>query len=152
MHRAYSRWRKERCCIYRGIILPHMKIIDPDKQLIDCVFFDGASNVQKVGNIMQVHYPRVMVLHGAEHVVSLFFKDLSNIQDMKHQIVRHRFIYRIFGSGRHARAFNNGRPIGLLRASDTRMAGYFMAMHRDIRLKQALQATVAGSDFISLKI
>jgi hypothetical protein len=32
------------------------------------------------------------------------------------------------------------------------MAGYFMAMHRDLRLKQALQATVAGSDFISLKI
>jgi hypothetical protein len=32
------------------------------------------------------------------------------------------------------------------------MAGYFMAMHRDLRLKKVLQATVAGSDFISLKI
>jgi hypothetical protein len=81
---------------------------------------------------------------------------------VKHQIVRHNFIYHAFGSGamhspyallqRHARAFNNGRPIGLLRVSDTRMAGYFMAMHRDLRLKQALQATVAGRDFISLKI
>jgi hypothetical protein len=47
-----------------GLFLPHMKIIDPDEQLIDCVFFDGASHVQKAGNIMQVHYPRVMVLHG----------------------------------------------------------------------------------------
>jgi hypothetical protein len=111
---------------------------------------------------MQVHYPRVMVLHGAEHVVSVFFKDLSNIQVVKHQIVRHHFIYRVFGSGamhspyaifqRHARAFNNGRPIGLLRAYDTRMTGYLMAMHRDLRLKQALQATVAGRDFTSLKI
>jgi hypothetical protein len=101
-----------------------MKIIDPDKQFIDCVFFDGASNVQKSGKIMQVHYPRVMVLHGAEHVVSLFFKDLSNIQVVKHQIVRHRFIYRVFGYGamhspyallqRPECAFNNGRPIGLL--------------------------------------
>jgi hypothetical protein len=145
-----------------GLFLPHIKTIDPDKQLIDCVFFDGASNVQKAGKIIQVHYPRVMVLHGAEHVVSLLFKDLSNIQVVKHQIVHHRFIYRVFGSGamhstyalfqRHARAFNNGRPIGILQASDTRMAGYFMAMHRDLRLKQALQALVAGSDFISLKI
>jgi hypothetical protein len=32
------------------------------------------------------------------------------------------------------------------------MGGYFMVMHRDLRLKQALQATVAESDFISLKI
>jgi hypothetical protein len=32
------------------------------------------------------------------------------------------------------------------------MTGYFMAMHRDIILKQALQATVAGRNFISLKI
>jgi hypothetical protein len=145
-----------------GLFLPHMKIIDPDKQLIDCVFFDGARNVQKAGKIVQVHYPRVMVLHGVEHVVSLFFKDLSNIQVVKHQIVRYCFIYRVFGSGamhspyalfqRHARAFNNGRPIGLLRASDKRMAGYFMAMHRELRLKQALQETVTGSNLISLKI
>jgi hypothetical protein len=142
--------------------LPHIKIIDPEKQLIDCVFFDGASNVQKAGKIMQVHYPRVMVLHRAEHVVSLFFKDLSNIQVVKHHIMRHRVIYRVFESGamhspyalfqRHTRAFNNGRPIGLLRASNTRMAGYFMAMNRDLLLNQALQATVTGSDFISLKI
>jgi hypothetical protein len=56
-----------------------MKIIDPDKQLIDCVFFDGTSNVQKEENIMQVQYPWVMVLHRAEHVVSILFKDLSKI-------------------------------------------------------------------------
>jgi hypothetical protein len=94
--------------------------------------------------------------------MSLFVKDLSNIQVVKHQIVRHCFIYCVFGSGamhspyalfqRHAQAFNNGRTIGLLRASDTRMAGYFMVMHRDLDLKHALQSTVAGSDLISLKI
>jgi hypothetical protein len=32
------------------------------------------------------------------------------------------------------------------------MTGYFMAMHRDLHLKQALQAAVAGSDFIYLKM
>jgi hypothetical protein len=145
-----------------GLFLPHMPKNDPDKQLIDCVFFDGASNVQKAGKIIQVHYPRAMVLHGVAHVVSLFFKDLSNIQVVKHQILLHSFIYRVFGYvamhslyalfQRHARAFNNGRPIGILRASYTRMTGYFMTMHRDLRLKQALQSTMAGSDFISLKI
>jgi hypothetical protein len=62
-----------------GLYLPQMTNIDPDKQMIDCVFFDGASNVQKAGKIMQVHYTRVMMLHGAGHIVSLFFKDLSNI-------------------------------------------------------------------------
>jgi hypothetical protein len=41
-----------------------MTKIDPDKQLIDCVFFDGASNVQKAGKIMHVHYPRCMVYMG----------------------------------------------------------------------------------------
>jgi hypothetical protein len=53
---------------------------------------------------------------------------------------------------RHARAFNNGRHVVLVDVSATRMAGYVMTMHRDLRLKQALQATVAGSDFISLKM
>jgi phosphatidylglycerophosphatase A len=143
-----------------GLCLPHMTKNDPDKQLIDCLLFDGARTVQKVGKSMQVHYPRVMVLHGVEHVVSLFFKILSNMKVVKHQIFCHHFIYRVFGSGvlhppyalfqRHARTFNN--HIGLLRVSDTRMAGYFMAMHMDLRLKQALQATATGSDFIYLNI
>jgi hypothetical protein len=82
-----------------GLFFPHMTKIDRDKQLIDCVLFDGASNVQKVGKIIQVYYPRVMVLHGVDHVVSLFFKYLSSIQVVKHHIVRHCFIYRVFGSG-----------------------------------------------------
>jgi hypothetical protein len=53
---------------------------------------------------------------------------------------------------RHARAFNNGRPIGVPRASDTRMAGYFMPMHSDLLLTQVLQATLVGSDLISPKM
>jgi hypothetical protein len=52
-----------------GLFLPHMTKNYPDNQLIDCSLFDGASNVQNAGKIM--HYPRVVVLHGAEHVVSI---------------------------------------------------------------------------------
>ena len=43
--------------------------------------------------------------------------------------------------------FNKGRHIGLLRAADTRMAGYFIALHRMLRLRSALEATVTSVDF-----
>ena len=44
--------------------------------IVDLVFFDGASNVQNTGELLRVKYPRITVGHGAEHVVSLFFKDV----------------------------------------------------------------------------
>jgi hypothetical protein len=44
--------------------------------IVDLVFFDGASNVQNAGQLLRVKYPRITVGHGAEHVVSLFFKDV----------------------------------------------------------------------------
>jgi hypothetical protein len=109
-----------------------------------------------------VTHPRVTTIHGAEHIAALFFKDISKLAPIKYQIVGHPFMYRVFGSGamrspyalfqKHARSFNSGCAIGLLHASDTRTVGYFMAMHRDLRLKGALQATISGSDFISLKV
>jgi hypothetical protein len=63
-----------------GFFVPQITRIDRCNQLVDCVFFDRASDVQKAGKIIQLHYPRVMVLHGADHGVSRFFKDLSNIK------------------------------------------------------------------------
>jgi hypothetical protein len=44
--------------------------------VVNLVFFDGASNVQNVGELLQVKYPCITVGHGVEHVVSLFFKDV----------------------------------------------------------------------------
>ena len=46
--------------------------------IVDLVFFDGASNVQNAGQILQAFNPRITVGHGAEHVVSLFFSDVYN--------------------------------------------------------------------------
>jgi hypothetical protein len=46
------------------------------KGVVDLVLFDGASNVQKAGRILAIHHPRITVVHGAEHVTSLFFKDV----------------------------------------------------------------------------
>ena len=56
--------------------LPHLKKLDPEMKLVDLFYFDGATNVQKAGKILCEKYPRATTLHGAEHVVSLFFRTL----------------------------------------------------------------------------
>ena len=68
----------------------------------------------------------------------------------------------MFGSGamhgpyamfqKHSQTFNGGVKIGLVRAADTRMAGFFYAFHRMLRLKPALEATVASVEFQSLRL
>jgi hypothetical protein len=61
------------------LFLKHMAKMYPTKTLIGCVFFDGTSNVHNAGAIIRVTYPRVITLHGAEHVTALFFKDISKL-------------------------------------------------------------------------
>ena len=46
---------------------------NPDKMYTNIFFFDGASNVQKGGRILEAKYPHLYCLHSGEHVVSLFF-------------------------------------------------------------------------------
>ena len=57
--------------------------IDTEAKLTDCFFFDGASNVQTAGAILCARYPRAMCFHGGEHVLSLFFSDLSKIKSIQ---------------------------------------------------------------------
>jgi hypothetical protein len=130
--------------------LPWMTKLDPQNTLLDCVFFDGAGDVQKAGRILAAINPRITVLHGAEHVVSLFCKDVAKLTPIKVVILKYKFLYRVFGSGsmhrpyavftKCAKEFNKGRKIGLLRPADTRMAGYFIALHRLLRLQKPLEA------------
>ena len=49
-----------------------MKEIDPRKLLTDVIMFDGASNVQLGGKLLKVNYPKLTVMRGVEHTVSLF--------------------------------------------------------------------------------
>ena len=128
--------------------LPHLAKLDPKKTRSDLSLFDGAGNIQKGGEILSVKYPRMTVLHGVEHVASLFFADLAKIKIVRVLILKQKRRYNTFGSGAihgahaifkmQAKLFNKGKDIGLLRAADTRMAGYFMAMHRDLRMRRAL--------------
>ena len=46
-------------------------------------FFDGASNVQKAGDLLMAKYPRTFCFHGGEHVVSLFFSSIAKIKPIK---------------------------------------------------------------------
>jgi len=64
-------------------MLPLMNTIDTNKMLFNVIAFEGASNVQKAGMIMAQHFPRVTVIHGAEHVVSIIFEKIIKITPFK---------------------------------------------------------------------
>ena len=78
---------------------PHLRYLDPNKNCVDLFYFDGASNVQKAGDILCAKYPRATCLHGAEHVVSLFFADISKIPQINCFINFYKQLYGLFGSG-----------------------------------------------------
>ena len=130
------------------------------KNTVDLALFDGASNVQKAGEILVAIFPRMSVVHGAEHVVSLLFNDIFKRKEMRVFIRICRLAYKVFGRGsmhspyaifdKYTRNHNEGRPIGLIRASDTRMGGHLIAMMRFLRLQPALRNTVTSVEFLDL--
>ena len=56
---------------------------DPKNQLTNVFFFDGASNVQKAGNLLMAKYPCTFCFHGGEHVVLMFFSSIAKIKPIK---------------------------------------------------------------------
>jgi hypothetical protein len=59
-----------------SLFRPHIHEYEKDNpNSKDYCAFDGAANVQKAERILQAHYPCIVVTHGAEHVLSLFFQD-----------------------------------------------------------------------------
>ena len=123
--------------------------------------FDGASNVQLGGELLKINYPKVSVMRGVEHIVSLFFNDVTKIPVVNQMITSHKSIYNLFGSGIYHKPhyifksksyeFHN-RNIGLFSGNDTRMAGYFIGMHRDLRMRKALLATVSSAEFNTMSL
>ncbi len=59
---------------------------DPTTTCTDAFFFDGASNVQKAGEILCATYPRAFCF-GGEHVLSLFFSDLADLKPIKVSVI-----------------------------------------------------------------
>ena len=69
-----------------------MKETDPRKNLTDVIMFDGASNVQLGGRLLKVHDPKLTVMRGVEHTVSLFFNDVSKIPIVNQIMSTHNMI------------------------------------------------------------
>jgi hypothetical protein len=66
-----------------SLFLPLLERLDRLKERTDIAFFDGGSNFQLAGRIMQAVYPRITVVHGLEHVLSLVFEDIAKIEVVK---------------------------------------------------------------------
>jgi hypothetical protein len=56
---------------------------NPLKTCTDVFYFDGASNVQKAGEVLMARFPRSFCFHGGEHVVSLFFSSIAKMKPVK---------------------------------------------------------------------
>ena len=74
-------------------------------------------------------------------------------------ISAHKMIYNIFGSGIYQKPHSifksksqdfHKRNIGLFSGNETRMAGYSMGIHRDLRMRKVLQATISSAEFLSI--
>ena len=84
---------------------------------------------------------------------------VSQVPIVNQIIPAQKAIYNIFGSGIYyephfiykskSYEFHN-RNITLLSRNDTRMAGYFIGMHRDLRMKKSLLATISSDEFSSI--
>ena len=61
--------------------------------------FDGSLNVKLAVRLLEVHYPKLTVMRGVEHTVSLFFNDISKIPIVNKIISAHKMISNIFGYG-----------------------------------------------------
>ena len=100
-------------------------------------------------------------MRGVEHTVSLFFNDVSKIPVVNQIITAHKSIYKLFGSGIYHKPHSifksksyefHNRNIVLFSGNDTRMAGYFIGMHRDLHMRKALLTTVSSAEFSTMTL
>ncbi len=63
---------------------------------MDCFFFDGAANKQKAEAILCATYPQAESFHGGDHVVSLFFSNLSKLKSIQVSYTMNIFFLVIF--------------------------------------------------------
>jgi hypothetical protein len=136
---------------------------DPNNQktdhrgVIDLVLFDGASNVQNAGKLVSITYPCITVVHGADQVVSLFFKDISTKMPVFQCLSQFlKWCKNIFGSTchsphvifkKHSIMHNNCIYIGFIKISECGMARELIGLLRLLRLRDILRVTIASKEF-----
>jgi hypothetical protein len=121
--------------------------------IVDLVFFDGASNVQNAGQILQAFNPRITVGHGVEHIgTSCHYSSLTFITrylSSKSCSVRH-IPKAIFET--QSKQHNHGIYLGFIKPSECRMAGEYIRLLHLLRLKNALKSTIISKEWIDLHI
>jgi hypothetical protein len=128
--------------------------------VVDLLLFDGTSNVQNAAKLAAIIYPRITVVHGAEHVVSLFFKDIfTKMPVFQCSSQFSKRCKNIFGStchgplaifNKHSIMHNNGIYIGFIKISECPMAGELIGLLRLLRLRNILRATIVSKEFKDL--
>ena len=113
--------------------------------------FDGASNVQKAGQMLELWYPRSSTIHAGEHVGALMFKSWYSTIECDLLVTACKKIQGNFDGSKHtlgslfkkhSKNFHEGKFVGLLRAVDPRMAGHAIAILRMLRLRSVIEAVV----------
>jgi hypothetical protein len=111
-----------------SLFRPHIDKFEAEfPNCVDYVTFDGASNVQKAGEVLCGSYPRIVVTHGAEHVISLYFQDIFGLPILSTFNKLQKRAYAVLGSGamhapyaifmKYSKVHNDGKNIGLYRAA-----------------------------------
>ncbi len=151
---------------FAGLLKPIISRIeetkDPNNQktdhqgIVDLLLFDGTSNVQNATKLASITYPRITVVHGAEHFVSLFFKDIFTKMPVFQCLSQFsKWCQNIFGSthcGPHAifkkqSIMHNRIYIGFIKISECRMAGELIGLLRLLRQRDILRLTIAWKEF-----
>lgn len=152
----------KKCAVFiANCFIPHLERLDPEKNSVDMIAFDGASNMTKGAQLLATDYPRITAIHGAEHVISLFCKDVCSLKEVKLLTDINRRLRNIFVSVRHAptamfkkqsKLMNGGLPLGFVKPCDVRMGGKIIALLRLLRLRHPLVGTLVLKEFRDLKI
>jgi hypothetical protein len=141
-----------------SLFRPHIDKFESEfPNSVDYVTFDGAGSVQKAGDILAAHYPRIVVTHGAEHVVALYFDDMFKLPILSTFNKLQKRAYAVLGSGamhaphaifmKFSKMQNGGRNIGLYRAAGNRMGGAAIGLMRFLRLKSSVINAVTSPEF-----
>ena len=143
-----------------GVIIV-MRKLDPDRTIIYINWWDGASNVQLAGKIIEQIFPRCTSLWGYEHLCSLICKDDQLMPEVVVLTLWHYVLYNWFCSGsrqrihavfrKMSRLMNEGMYVGLDRHAGTRMAGVPIALLRDLRMWEVISMTCQDAELIALK-
>ena len=64
--------------------------------------FDGGTNFQKAGKILEEHFPLVTTTHRAEPVTDLIFKDINQHSVMRLFVKTHPKTHAKFGGAKHS--------------------------------------------------